>query len=164
MGAAGNATTREGEQKRQTASLQTMISVLLSKFWDETCSLFYLLAALVHLYSPHFLKVTVKHYLNAVEPHKKKHNHAEIKTTTLKSSLTHRRIFQLNPAQEAGAHKVNQLYLGKKIDGYTIYLYISNPTSQVISSNNDKIPYSAPDLPSDADSRGCAWLSVERLT
>lgn len=150
LGAAGNATTREGEQKRQTVSLQTMISVLLSKFWDETCSLFYLLAALVHLYSPHFLKVTVKHYLNAVEPHKK--------------TQPCKKIFQLNPAQEAGAHKVNQLYLGKKIDGCTIYLHISNPTSQVISSNNDKIPYSAPDLPSDADSRGCAWLSVERLT
>lgn len=64
---------------------------------------------------------------------------------------------------------VNQLHLfkaHKKRNECTMYLYISNPTAQV-KSNNDKIPYSPPDLPSDADSMGCdwygPWLSVERL-
>lgn len=46
-------------------------------------------------------------------------------------------------------------------------LYISNPTGQIIGSNNDKIPNSPPALPSDTDSRGWdwnrPWLSVERL-
>lgn len=60
------------------------------------------------------------------------------------------------------------IYLREERDECTIYFYISDPPAQVISSNNDKIPYSPADLASDADSRGCdwygPWLPVDRLT